>query len=123
MHLKTTYLSFICALCTTLFVQAQQADVTVDQDKDIDKLLEYKKDVATVKMYKIQIYQSVDPDLAKEAEQDFKLKYNNWPSSIQWQTPNYKIWVGNFSTRLAADRALLVLKKDYPDAIIFQPKK
>ena len=40
-----------------------------------------------------------------------------------FNTPNYKIWVGNFRDRLEADRALLRIKKSYMNAFIFKPKK
>jgi hypothetical protein len=84
--------------------------------------LEFKKDIATVKIYKIQIYQSVDPDKAQEAKADFLDIYSEWPVDIEWNTPNYKVWVGNFASRLEADRALKKIKENYINAIVFQPK-
>ncbi|MCA0130985.1 SPOR domain-containing protein [Winogradskyella alexanderae] len=103
-------------------MQAQTGTVTIDQDKDIEKLLEYKKDIRTNKTYKIQVFQSVDPDRAQREKSEFLNSFSEWPVEIHWNTPNYKVWVGNFSTRLEADRALLKIKKQYMNAIIFQPK-
>jgi len=106
----------------SLSMHAQEGKVNVTQDSDIDKLLEYKKDIKTVKVYKIQVYQSVDPDAAKRAKAKFLSSYGGWSVDIHWNTPNYKVWVGNFTTRLEADRALARIKKKYMNAIIFQPK-
>jgi len=120
-------ISKICAfLCIALYsfnANSQQGEIRVDQDKDIETLLEYKKDIKTNKTYKIQVFQSVDPDLAQKEKSNFLNSFGEWPVEIQWNTPNYKVWVGNFTTRLEADRALLKIKKKYMYAIIFQPKK
>jgi hypothetical protein len=101
---------------------AQEGVVTIDQDSDITKLLEYKKDVKTVDLYKIQL----DFGSRSEAE-SLKRKFRNtfaqWPAEMVYETPNYKVWVGNFSTRLEADIALLEIKKKFSKAMVFEPKK
>ena len=101
---------------------SQSATVTVNQNKSIDKLMDFKRDIRTNTIYKIQIFQSTQPKLAEEALDEFKLKYRDWPTRIEFNTPNYKVWVGTFKDKLEADRALAALKKDYMYAFIFQPK-
>ena len=123
MSTKNRYISaLILILFFTFNLSAQEGQVNIDQDSDIDRLLEYKKDIKTTKIYKIQVYQSVDPDKAQREKLNFLNSYGEWPVEIVWNTPNYKVWVGNFATRLEADRALAKIKKDYMNAIIFQPK-
>ena len=123
MNKKIKYISAsILTLLLSFTLSAQEGKVTVDQDSDIDKLLEYKKDIKTTKVYRIQVYQSVDPDKADREKSNFLNTYEEWPVEIVWNTPNYKVWVGNFATRLEADRALSKIKKNYMNAIIFQPK-
>ena len=51
---------------------------------------------------------------------DFQIRYS---SEMKYETPNYKIWVGDFRTKIEADRALIAIKKKYPNAFIFTPKK
>jgi SPOR domain len=123
MALKTKYLSVLFILFAITFsLHAQEGKVNIDQDEAIDKLLEYKKDVKTSKIYKIQVYNSTDPDKAQREKANFLNSFGQWPVEIVWNTPNYKVWVGNFATRLEADRALAKIKKKYMYAIIFQPK-
>jgi hypothetical protein len=105
-----------------LQVKAQEGKVTIDQDKDISTLLEYKKDLSTVDLYKIQVYQG-NRTGAETAKSQFATHYNEWPISMEYETPNYKIWVGNFRSRLEADKALIKIKKNYNNAFIFKPKK
>lgn len=118
---KTFALIFL-GFSLTFSLYAQQGVVNVSQDSDIDKLLEFKKDIKTSKVFRIQVYQSVDPDKAEREKENFLNAYDEWPVEIVWNTPNYKVWVGNFAKRLEADRAWAKIKKDYMNAIIFQPK-
>ncbi|BAO75141.1 SPOR domain-containing protein [Winogradskyella sp. PG-2] len=123
MTFKTKYLGLIILLLMfSNMTFSQEGEVTVNQDSDIDKLLEYKKDIKTTKVYRIQVYQSVDPDKAQREKANFLNSYEQWPVEIIWNTPNYKVWVGNFATRLEADRAWAKIKEKYMNAIIFQPK-
>jgi len=120
-YMKYLIVSIFSVFSITLF--AQNAQVTIDQPKAIETLLEYKKDLKTVDIFKIQVYQSNDPFKAEKVKSDFLNAYAEWPVSMEFNTPNYKIWVGNFRDRLEADRALLRIKKKYMNAFIFQSKK
>lgn len=123
MILKTKYLKISFFLfCFSVAVNAQQGNVKISQDSDIVKLLEFKKDITTSRVYRIQVYQDIDLDIAQREKENFLNIYEEWPVEIVWNTPNYKVWVGNFATRLEADRAWSKIKKDYMNAIIFQPK-
>jgi len=103
-------------------INAQEGKVSIDQDKDITTLLEFKKDLNTVDLYKIQVFQG-NRSGAEEAKTNFAYTFNEWPISMEYETPNYKIWVGNFRSRLEADKALIKIKKNYANAFIFKPKK
>jgi len=103
-------------------LHAQTGNVIVDQDKEITTLLEYKKDLNTVDLYKIQVFQG-NRSGAEEAKSKFESTFDEWPVSMEYETPNYKIWVGNFRSRLEADKALIKIKKNYSNAFIFKPKK
>ncbi len=126
--MKKTPLNFLffmvlLALVTTTNLQAQEAKVTVNQDKQIDVLLKLKKDInRTESNYKIQIYNG-NREGAEKARSEFRKSFTNWSTDKVFETPNYKIWIGNFKTRLEADRALLIVKKKFGNAFIFKPKK
>lgn len=121
-------LSFLCLLFLSAWpkAQAQQGVVTIEQDKNIDKLLEFKKDLSTVNVYTIQIFSSSNRSARSEA-QTIKTQaatlFPDWSNYIEYEQPNYKIRVGDFRTRLEADRALVEVKKTFANAFILQPKK
>jgi len=107
----------------TLVVNAQEGVVSIDQNKDIDQLLEYKKDLRnTVDAFVIQVYNGSRGG-AQSAKNDVTTLFPDWSNSIEYESPNYKIWLGQFRTRLKADRALMSVKKSYPDALVLRPKK
>ncbi|TNJ44323.1 SPOR domain-containing protein [Tamlana fucoidanivorans] len=122
--LKSIILLFFCIFISHLESYAQQGEVAIHQDKSIEKLMRIKKELnkSDSERYKIQIYSGNRSD-AYEAQKEFKDAFENWPSIIQYETPNFKIWAGNFRTRLEADRALKQIKGKFPAAFIFRPKK
>jgi hypothetical protein len=115
----------------TLFVfigvsHAQQGEVVINQDPEIAQLLALKKEINSNEdssdRYKIQIYSGRRVS-AEKSNSDFRDSYGQWSSKLVYETPNYKVWVGSFRSRLEADRALLEVKRKFPNAFIFKPKK
>jgi len=103
-------------------LRAQNGVVTVNQDKQIDVLLKLREEInRTESKYKIQIYNGNRSD-AEKSIQEFKRSFSDWSTSLRYETPNYKIWIGDFKTRLEADRALLKVKNKFANAFIFEPK-
>ncbi|AXT18901.1 SPOR domain-containing protein [Flavobacteriaceae bacterium AU392] len=101
-----------------------QGVVTVNQDNDIDRLLALKKSVNKSQFnYTIQIYKG-NANNAVKVQSEFREDFTDWSSTIKFDPPNNrKIWVGNFKTRLEADRALVKIKRKYNAAFILKPKK
>ena len=106
--------------------QAQEGSVIINQDPEIVRLLKLKKEINTNEntsnRYKIQIY-SGRRSSAESAQSSFRKTYGEWSTKLVYETPNYKIWVGSFRSRLEADRALLKIKRKFANAFIFRPKK
>lgn len=113
----------VVALFTMTLLQAQEGDITINQDRQIDALLSLKKDInRTESNYKIQIFNGNRPG-AEKARSEFRNSFSDWSTSMRYETPNYKIWIGDFKTRLEADRALITVKKKFGNAFVFKPKK
>ena len=105
---------------------AQDEKVSVSQDPKFENLLNEKRKInasITVNdIYKIQIYNG-DIESSKKILIDFKKEFLTLDGTIVFYTPAYKVWVGNFKTRIEAERNLLLLKTKYPNSIIIQPNK
>ena len=110
----------------TLTGFAQQGRVNIQQDSLIPKLLEIKSDMTKTNRlgdrYLIQIF-SGDNNAASSVLKEFRSQYKQWPSTIVYDTPNYKVWIGNFRNSLEADRALAQIKNGFPAAFRLRPER
>lgn len=106
--------------------QAQEGQVTIKQDELIPELMEKKtemvKDSRMGDRYRIQLF-SGDNNQASKVIKEYRTLYPQWPSTIVYETPNYKVWIGNFRNSLEADKALLTIKNTFPAAFRFKPEK
>lgn len=109
-----------------LFSSAQENGVTVSQDPKFENLLKEKRRVnssITVNDgYKVQIFTG-DSDTSKKTLADFRRQYKNLDATIVFNTPFYKVHVGNFRTRIEAERHLAELRKTYAAALIIRPNR
>ncbi len=111
---------------TSLNIQAQEASVTINEDDKIPQILNLKKSLEKENKlavgYTIQLYYG-ELSKANSIIKEYRNSYDSWPASIEYETPNYKVWVGSFSTRLEADRARLEIKEKFPAAFILKPDR
>lgn len=129
MNSKSFYKLFIASILM-LFIAgktfAQSATLTVNQDPKITQLLELKKNLEKGREfsdgYTIQLYYG-ELDKANQTLRKYKGSFTNWPASIEYETPNYKVWAGNFSLRIEAERALLEIQKSFSSAFILKPER
>lgn len=105
---------------------AQSATLTVNQNPKITELLNLKKELEKENKlsdgYTIQLYYG-ELDKASQVLIKYRSSYAHWPASIEYETPNYKVWAGNFTTRIEADRALLEIQKNFSSAFILKPER
>jgi len=118
---------FLCLL--VLLTQksiGQEYKITLSQDPKFEQLLNEKRKInssITVNdRYKIQIFNG-NSENSKKKLVEFKRENKNFDGTIVFSTPIYKVWVGNFKTRIEAEKNLNDLKKKYPNAILIKPNK
>ena len=116
----------ILLIFTAEFSFAQQGSVKVNQNSKIPKLLMLKKSLEKENKlsdgFTIQLYYG-ELGRANSVIRKYRNIYATWPASIEYETPNYKVWVGNFGSRLDADRALVEIQRDFPAAFILKPDR
>jgi len=101
----------------------------VIQDARIGKLLDAHIQVNLkyngIEGYRIQIYFDSGADSKKralEASSAFQGKFPGTAVYLSFQSPNYKVRVGDFRTRLDAIRFLHGIMSDYPNAFIINDR-
>ena len=107
-------------------LHAQNKNIISHQDPKVEQLLNEKRKSNTSlsinTRYKIQIF-SGNSELAKKSLNEFKLENKNTEATIIFQTPNYKVWVGNYRARMEAERNLMEFQKKYKNILLIKPSK
>lgn len=124
---KTKVVFILCFVTVTVQKSsAQVATVSVSQDSKFEQLLNEKRKInssITINdRYKIQIFNG-DTEKSKKTLLDFKRENKSSDATIVFSTPLYKVWVGNYKTRIEAEKNLSELKKKYPNAFLIKPNK
>ena len=111
--------SFFCML--TL---AQDSKTNVLVDPKIDQLLKEKRKLNTGLFlnegYKIQIFYG-NSEESKKKLQEFKKEFKDLDGTIVFNSPNYKVWIGIFKSRIEVEKAMIDIRKKYPTALIIKP--
>ncbi len=104
----------------SLFAQ----NLTLTQDSKFEKLLNEKRKINSSlnvdNRYKIQIFKGNDEE-SKKHYLDFKKSYPEYDATIVFFTPEYRVYVGNYKSRIEATRNFEILKKSYPKALLIKP--
>ena len=105
---------------------SQESKNILSQDIKIEQLLKEKRklnqSISTNESYKIQIFYGNSAE-SKKKLQEFKKEFKEIDGTIVYTNPNFKVWVGNFETRLEVEKAMLEIKKKYPTALLIKPSK
>lgn len=127
MHSGKFFKIFIATLLVFFAIaktRGQSATLTVNQDPKITTLLELKKNLEKENKlsdgYTIQLYYG-ELEPANQIIRKYRTNYGNWPASIEYETPNWKVWAGSFSSRIEAERALLEIQRNFSSAFILKP--
>ena len=105
---------------TTLF--GQNGNIKINQSNKLDSIIKLKKELnSKIQNLRIQIY-SGDRDNAEQMIKEFIEIFNDTTADVIYETPNYKVWVGNYYTQLEADKRLLEIRKKFRSAFIFRPE-
>lgn len=122
LQLKFILVLFVYLNCKN-FVFSQ--NVAVIEDDNFEQLLNEKRKLNASLIdnstYKIQIFNGSSEESKKNLLK-FKRENKDMDATIIFNTPNYKVLVGNFLTRIEGERFLKIMKKNYPNSILIKPK-
>jgi len=126
LNLKPYKTALIILTLGSLNCMAQEGNVSVNQDARFEQLLKEKRKInpsITVNdRYKVQIFYG-DNSSARKTLTDFKRDFKDIDGTIIFESPTYKVWVGNFKSKIDAEKRLIDIKKKYPYALLIKPNK
>ncbi|CAM1368253.1 Sporulation related domain-containing protein [Tenacibaculum sediminilitoris] len=111
------YIAFLFIVFSGVFNTNAQGEHT--DNKDIISLIEkkraYNKNNGTG--YRIQLYNGQERQ-ARSLRNRFQIEYPGIYTKLTYKAPEWKIQVGNYKTRLHADRALNKIREKFSGAIV-----
>ena len=122
----TNLLSYLIIIITAFYkVQSQEIFFPLEEDSIVKKLILQKKEIDSEEYgsnyYTIQLYYG-NYLVAKEILDEFRTNYPEWKASIIFETPNYKVQVGDFKNYYVSISKLNEIKKKYPSAFLLKLK-
>ena len=110
---------------TVLAQEMEQGELRVIQNPQVDSLMARYVRVNEINPvtdgWRIEIFfeaGNYSKKLAMEARSKFVEKYPDVPSYLIFQQPYYKVRVGDYRTKMEAERFLHAIEADYPQAFV-----
>jgi hypothetical protein len=121
------YLKPICFVILFVFassLNAQESALVIKTPQNLDDVLDLKlsldKKRLSKNQYTIQIF-SGNYEAAKIHLDSFSRAFPSRYAKLSFETPNYKIRVGKFATRLEGIQLLDTLRMKFPEAFLLKP--
>jgi len=121
-------LFFITYLSGSMFAQNNsEPNTVITSDARIDSLLQlhidYSQKFPFIQGYRIQILKASGNealDIIEESKAEFSEKYVDMPVYFTFNEPDYRVRIGDFRTRLEAEKFLVKISREYPGAWVIQ---
>ena len=121
---------FVLLLATFLFnliYSQDQGEVQIIQDARVDTLIkkhiELNEKYPQISGWRINIFfeaGNYSKRMAIEAKSKFVNKYTDIPCYLIFQEPYYKVRIGDYRTKMEAEKFLKEIERDYPNAFVVQ---
>lgn len=122
--MKLFLTTLLCVVSMCCFSQ-NEGYVIIEQDQRIEQLIQRQKEIhvadSTIDGYRIQIFMESGNDAVEHANlviEEFKVNYPDIPIYLVFGQPYYRLRVGDFRTRLEAEKMFQTLSQDYKKAFI-----
>jgi len=108
------------------FNTKNKGTIIVNKSKDLDEITEFVSknkdtiDEEKIDGFRIQIYFNEDKSTALGQKASFLSSYNEHKAYLDYLAPNYRVRVGNFRTKLEAEKLKQELLSRYPTCIVIE---
>lgn len=108
------------------FAHAQEGIIHIDSSQDVKNLvikkIKFNATKVAAKTYSIQLFYGSENG-AERTLAKFRKLFTETSSNLEFDSPSWKVKVGNYKTRLQADKHLQEIIILFSDAIVLEPKK
>lgn len=115
---KKKHIGLLLALLITSGVAFAQNEADKIENL-ISQKRNYNQQNKNTLVYKIQLYNGAESE-AYKIRSNFRSAFPEYKTTIIYKQPEWKTQVGDFETKLEADRVLLLIKKEFSGAIVLE---
>jgi hypothetical protein len=134
--MKIIFTFLVCIFCLSALAQTR-GTVTIIKESLIDSMIQKRLDLnkkvisPTIKRsgpivaqvgFRVQVYYGSDRKKTFQEQSKFKSLYPKLNTYITYKEPNYYLRVGDFRTRLEAQRLMNELRSEFSTLFIFREK-
>lgn len=120
----------ILIVCLGCFINsyAQEGDIKIIKDNRIDALVEKQGAVIPPSIkpeidgYRIQLFFDSDKDAIYGARSQFISKFPKVDTYVEFNAPNFMLKVGDFRTRLEAEKVKSEVEAEFPTSFVIKEK-
>jgi hypothetical protein len=122
--IKNLIIGLICINSSALF--AQQGDVKVVKDGRINALVAKQSQITPPEVkphidgYRVQLYFDSDRANINDARFRFISRFPKIDTYVEFKTPNFFLKVGDFRTRLEAEKVKAAIETEFPTSFIIK---
>ena len=115
MKLRSIFISFLVVFCASIISTSAQTTVDTDVTALLKKKRAYNKKNGFG--FRIQLDNGLETAI-KTTKSKFGLEFPTMRTYILFESPDWKVQVGDYKTRLEADKVLNDIKIKFPFAIV-----
>lgn len=126
MMIKNLLIGLICFCNSLLF--AQQGDIKIVKDNRIDALVKKQSEITPPEIkpqidgYRVQLYFDSERADINDARSRFISQFPKVDTYVDYNAPNYFLKVGDFRTRLEAEKIKAAVEAEFPTSFIVKEK-
>lgn len=108
------FIAFLLVLNSNTYAQNE-----TNSSKEIKNMIEKKRKFNKKYGfgYRIQIYNGSEQQ-ARKLRARFRIEFPNNPTKLVYRAPEWKVQVGNYKTKLEADKDLIVFREKFSGIIV-----
>lgn len=118
----------VILLISVISVQAQTGEITIHKDSRIDALIQKQGAIIPpaispeIDGYRIQLFFDSDRNAVNNARSIFISKFPKVDTYIEFNAPNFFLKVGDFRTRIEAEKIKSEVEADFPTSFVIKEK-
>lgn len=124
--MRNTLLILIAILSFSGLSYSQTGDIQIKKDARINALVAKQSEVVPpdtktkIKGYRVQLYFDSDRGTINNARSRFIAQYPRVDTYVEYNAPNYYLKVGDFRTRLEAEKIKAAMTAEFPTSFVIE---